>query len=151
MRRVDKRPDGCWQFTGALTSYGYSQVRLGTGRPCALGHRVAYEALIGPVPDGLELDHLCRNRACVNPAHLEPVTHQVNLLRGQTINASKAQQTHCVNGHEFTADNTRIYRDGTRRCRACDRIRTAGYRAKGKSKHPAALLGGQGHRDGATP
>lgn len=134
MRRVDKRADGCWQFTGRLNPDGYSRVHLGRGKPGVQGHRLAYEVLMGPVPDGLDLDHLCRNRGCVNPAHLEPVTRQVNLLRGQTITASKAQQTHCIHGHAFTPENTYIKRNGTRQCRACDAIRAAHRRARKKAE-----------------
>jgi hypothetical protein len=104
LNRVDD-VNGCWVFQGAK-SWGYGV--LGTGRRgdgtrrMTSAHRVVYEALVGPVPEGLDLDHLCRNRACVNPTHLEPVTRQVNLLRGND------------------EANTHVYR-GMRLCRACDR------------------------------
>lgn len=93
-----------------------------------LAHRVAYEQARGPIPEGLELDHLCRNRACVNPDHLEPVTHRENLLRADTFAARHAAQTHCVNGHEFTPDNTyiRTRPEGGRECRACRKARNRG-------------------------
>ncbi|MEV4271931.1 HNH endonuclease signature motif containing protein [Micromonospora aurantiaca (nom. illeg.)] len=81
-------------------------------------HRIAYEMKRGPVPDGLELDHLCRNRRCVRPAHLEPVTRRTNLLRGETIPARLAERTHCRHGHEFTPENTYQWR-GSRFCRTC--------------------------------
>lgn len=125
MRHIEKRPDGCWQFTGKLTGSGYSRLGRSGDSPEVKGHRPAYETLIGPIPDGLELDHICRNRACVNPAHLEPVTHQVNLLRGDWPANLRRQQTHCIRGHEFTLENTHIRTNGTRLCRACARTRQA--------------------------
>ena len=82
---------------------------------------------VGPLPDGLVLDHLCRNRACVNPEHLEPVTQSVNLLRGETVNAAASARTHCINGHEFSPVNTRISPSGRRVCRSCGRARSLAH------------------------
>lgn len=108
--------DDCWLWQRRLTSRGYGQMRGFDGQVSS--HRFAYELLVGPVPEGLQLDHLCRNRACCNPAHLEPVTVRENLLRGETINARNAGKTHCVHGHEYTPENT--YLDGKgRQCRTC--------------------------------
>jgi hypothetical protein len=102
------------------TVHGYSRVTiLGRGR---LAHRLCWELANGPVPDGLDLDHLCRNRACCEVSHLEPVTRQVNLLRGETIAARNAARTHCPAEHEYTPENTQM-KDGTRQCRQCDRDR----------------------------
>ena len=86
---------------------------------------MAYELFIGPIPDGLTIDHLCRNPNCVNPTHLEPVTMWENLMRGDTLTARKAAQTHCVHGHEFTPENTYVKANGCRLCKACarDRVR----------------------------
>jgi hypothetical protein len=99
--------------------------RLGYGRVLVSGkmrsaHRVAYELAIGPIPDGLTIDHLCRNPGCVNPIHLEPVTIRVNILRGSMPAADNARKTHCKNGHPFEGDNLSVLSAGRRRrCRTC--------------------------------
>lgn len=97
-----QQTESCWLWTAARDHRGYGEFRveLPPARP-AKAHRFAYETLVGPIPDGLELDHLCRNRACVNPDHLEPVTGRVNTLRGESPTAQNARKTHCVHGHEL--------------------------------------------------
>lgn len=127
MARVVVTDAGCWQWTGPTTHNGYARVSV-DGRN-AMVHRVTYEHHVGPIPDGLDLDHLCRNRTCCNPDHLEPVTRRENLLRGDTVNARHATATHCKHGHAFTIENTMIVTrpDGSirqRRCRACRRLRS---------------------------
>jgi hypothetical protein len=112
--------DECWVWTGSKTN-GYGKVKVPGSNTTARVHRLVYEALVGPIPDGLDLDHLCRNRACCRPAHLEPVTRRENLLRGNTIPAARAAQTHCSRGHEFSEDNIYIGTKGGRECRACRR------------------------------
>lgn len=85
-------------------------------------HRYAYESIVGPIPNGMVLDHVkqrCGNRACVNPAHLEPVTNRVNILRGSGITALNARKTHCPKGHEYTDANTIRGKDRVRKCRSC--------------------------------
>ena len=121
--KVDvRRPDECWPWLGHRNASGY-----GTWHPSPkvklLAHRVAYEAIRGPIPEGLVIDHLCRNRACCNPAHMEVVTIGENVMRGDTIPARHAARTHCVNGHEFTPDNLKKPRGRGRECRACDLAR----------------------------
>jgi len=121
--KVDKT-DGCWLWTGCMTKpagkNGYGQIRL-DGR-MQVAHRIAYELLVGPIPDGLDLDHLCRTRLCVNPAHLEPVTPYENLRRGESPAARHMRKTHCNRGHELAGDNLCIVNGGkSRRCKRCKR------------------------------
>lgn len=108
----------CWVWLGGQGKQGYGQLRW-RGSSSMGAHRVAYEELRGPVPNGLHLDHLCRNRLCVNPDHLEPVTPVVNILRGFGAHAQNARKTHCKRGHEFTPENTYLIAGGGRACRAC--------------------------------
>ncbi|MEU5302229.1 HNH endonuclease signature motif containing protein [Streptomyces noursei] len=117
LAKIRDAEGGCWEWTGGRTSDGYGTFWLDGRQQYA--HRVAYETLRGPIPDGLVIDHLCRNRACANPAHLEAVTNRTNILRGVGFCASRAQQTRCVHGHAFTAPNTYIAPNGTRKCRTC--------------------------------
>ena len=86
-------------------------------------HRAIYEKFVGPIPDGLTIDHLCRNRLCVNPAHLEPVTLAANVLRGESLPAKNARKTHCPKGHPYDETNTHITKQGWRICKACNRER----------------------------
>lgn len=123
--KVDVTVDGCWLFTGGLT-LGYGTVRIAGTRKNAMAHRLAYEHSVGPIEPGLQLDHLCRNRACVRPDHLEPVTRRVNILRGAGVTAQNASKTHCKRGHPFTDATTYLRPAGgrTRRdCMECRRIR----------------------------
>lgn len=115
----------CWEWQAGKTSDGYGvfNVEIDGVWIALRAHRVVYELFIGPIPEGLDIDHLCRNRACSNPDHMEPVTRGENTLRSPlTPSANNARKTHCLNGHEFTPENTfRQWGKGGRGCRACKR------------------------------
>lgn len=112
MSKTEKTKD-CWLFNGSKSN-GYGQFWIGKKK--FLAHRWIYERLIGEIPHGLQIDHLCRNRGCVNPDHLEVVTNQEQQRR------KSESQTHCKHGHEFTKENTYLY-NNKRNCRACGRRR----------------------------
>lgn len=118
-------PNGCWLWLGTPTAHGYA--RFYDSRTAAPGHRLAYEEMVAPIPDGMVLDHLCRTRHCVNPAHLEPVTPGENTLRGESPAAKAARRATCKWGHPYDEANTYIYK-GRRCCRECNRL--AARRAK---------------------
>lgn len=114
----------CWLWTGAADQRGYGRIGRGAaGAGTVAPHRAAYELLRGPIPNGLELDHLCRNPRCVNPDHLEPVTHRENLARGTGFSAVNAAKDVCPSGHPYSGDNLLVLprRHGgmVRLCRAC--------------------------------
>lgn len=124
MEKVRVTEDGCWEWTNYLERNGYA--RIWVNRRNVGAHRWSYEHHVGPIPDGLVIDHLCRNPPCVNPDHLEPVTPRENVLRGiapQVARERNASLTHCKRGHEFTEDNTRVDRTGGRICLACKRLK----------------------------
>lgn len=119
----------CWVSNRTSNEAGYTRMRyLGAMRST---HRVAYAVFVGQIPEGLELDHLCRVRACCRPDHLEPVTHRVNTLRGDTITAHHAAKTHCPQGHAYTPDNLYVWQGdpSKRTCLTCRRARDAARKA----------------------
>lgn len=129
--RIQIAETGCWMWTGAKSGSSgkvqYGTVRLVGGIRTG-AHRAVYAEVRGPIPEGLDIDHLCRVTLCVNPDHLEPVTHRENLRRGV-----QGQATHCRQGHEFTPENTYLRRgknEGWRDCRTCMKERTDRHRAR---------------------
>ena len=117
----------CWEWDKAKDSLGYGRVWV--NEKAMLVHRVAYEAIIGPIPAGMELDHLCRNPKCYNPEHLEAVTHAENMRRGSSFNKNK---THCPQGHLYSGRNLIIESQRYRRCRICKNAQSRAYTIRRK-------------------
>lgn len=113
-------PDECWPYGGTLTKPGYGLMSLAGVQVFA--HRLSYTLLRGLIPEGLQLDHLCKNRRCINPNHLEPVTFVENVRRELAPASVNRRKTHCNDGHELSGDNLHVYR-GKRYCRTCRRDR----------------------------
>lgn len=119
---------GCWEWNGTKDKNGYGTLHIRGAEQVHWGtaalrmHRYTYITFRGPIPPHLQPDHLCRNTSCVNPWHIELVTPRENVLRNNSPIARQARQTHCKRGHEFTPENTYVYRR-MRTCRACDRLR----------------------------
>lgn len=125
--KVRPRPDDCWLWTACKNKAGYGV--FSCNLKANLAHKFLYEKLVEAVPDGLELDHLCRSPACVNPEHLEPVSSQENILRGVGFAAKNKAKTHCPLGHPYEEGN--IYWDrGARKCRTCTLSRVAARAAR---------------------
>ncbi len=123
--KVSVAENGCWVWTAFKDKYGYGRFCMVTGIS-RFSHRLAYEFLVGPIPAGLEIDHTCHNPACVNPTHLEPVTHKVNVQRGKAglVSGQRMKaRTHCPKGHPYDATNTYFNKDGGRICKACSKIK----------------------------
>jgi hypothetical protein len=130
--RVNKTADGCWLWTGSTNDNGYGKITIHHPVKKTLSvHRLVYSLLVGPVPPGSELDHVCKTRTCCNPAHLEPVSHRENVLR-----TDAAHKTHCKHGHEFTPENTLLNPRGHRLCRACAKLRNQAYHKRKAAQRP---------------
>lgn len=129
IKRQIKVVDDCWIWQGPKTPNGYGKHKIGPGHSDRVIHRILWEHHKDqPVPDGMQLDHLCRNRACCNPDHFEVVTASENTKRQDHANR---RATHCPKGHEYNDENTRITPDGRRSCRPCDTDRTRRRREAG--------------------
>jgi len=114
--------DSCWEWIGAKNDKGYGSFWLGNIN--IKSHRFSYELYKGKIPEGLQIDHLCRNKSCCNPDHLEAVTARINTLRGNNMASLNSRKTHCPKGHEYNKKNTYLRKTGGRTCRECDRIRS---------------------------
>ena len=125
--KIERIPEsGCWLWVGAMHKNGYGNVHLSNPRRNAVAHRAIYELFVGPIPSAMDLDHLCRVRCCVNPAHLEPVSRRENLMRSGSIGKLVAyvkglhEAPFCSKGHAMTPENTYTYPNGLhRQCREC--------------------------------
>lgn len=126
-QKVEKT-DTCWNWKACKDRYGYG--RLGHHGTSVLAHRISYELIKGMIPNGLTIDHLCKNRACVNPDHMEVVTNEVNVQRGESY---QAKQTHCKRGHPLSGSNLISYR-GSRGCRECKRVDCRNYYQRNRIK-----------------
>lgn len=126
--------NACWGWADVLSTAGYAYLGVGgrKGRKL-LARRILYQLTIGPIPEGMDLDHLCRNRWCVRPDHQEPVPRRINLLRGQTVTARNARATHCPQGHRYDIFNTVLYYN-RRYCRTCSNIRRRQNHRKAKER-----------------
>lgn len=128
MKSISPEPNsGCWLWLGAVDRKGYGTISIATGggkKRAAFAHRISHELFRGAIPTGMEIDHLCRLPCCVNPDHLEPVTHRENDLRGFGAPAMNARKTHCSSGHPFTPENTYYAGKGRHRrtCRTCKQV-----------------------------
>lgn len=124
---------GCWLWISTINIGGYGTIRVkGTNVPA---HRLSHELFKGPIPDGFEIDHLCRVRCCVNPDHIEAVTPRENLRRSTNFIAANMAKTHCPRGHEYTPENTYQYDKRPHRiCKACEKIRASTDKAKARAR-----------------
>ena len=128
--RIEKT-ETCWNWKTWITDKGYGMLECNGKRIFA--HRFVYEALVGKIPAGLVIDHLCRNTRCVNPTHLEPVTNAENLRRGYCVSAVNSRKKHCKYGHELAGDGIQLFR-GERICRACRKRRNDYHNPRRKLK-----------------
>jgi hypothetical protein len=134
---------GCWLWV-KCSSNGYGLIYVMGKNKHA--HRLAYEELVGPIPEGLDIDHLCRVRACCNPAHLEPVTRGVNISRGMLPTMARerfSKITHCPQGHAYDEKNTYFYKGSERSCRACSREHQKRYERKKRALAKLSRVGGE--------
>jgi hypothetical protein len=114
----------CREWQRSLNSKGYGLVCVGGGRS-ALAHRVSYEVSVGQIPDGHSIDHRCRNRPCIEPRHLEPVTGRENTRRGESFSAKNGRKVRCIHGHALAGSNVQVRANGQRRCMTCHRAQKA--------------------------
>lgn len=126
------RTDSCWLWTGGINQHGYS--KFWDGQKLTSGHRTSFALFVGPLVDGMEIDHLCRVRHCVNPAHLEQVTPRTNVVRSVSPAAINAAKTECASGHPLAGENLILSPEGYRYCRECRRRWAREYQRRRRSK-----------------
>lgn len=129
-RTVVNPETGCWEWVGHIVEAGYGRVTF--RKNIHYAHRVSYTRHVSPVPSYMVIDHLCRNRRCVNPAHLEAVTQKTNVIRGESPGAKAIRRTHCAVGHDF--ETYGVVRAGRRVCRECRRVYSANYQATHRTR-----------------
>lgn len=128
-----KRGAGCWNWTGSKDSSGYGTMQVPGTRKTASAHRYVYQSLVGEIPAGMCIDHICRNHACVNVEHLRVVSRRTNNIENSNgASAINIRKTHCKHGHPFDTANTYVDSRGRRGCRACNRLAVGRYKRKGK-------------------
>lgn len=131
IRRLADKSGNCWLWTGRLDKDGYGRITVNQ-RP-GRAHRVAYETFVGAIPEGMEIDHLCRVRHCVKPDHLEPVPHQLNVARAFSANDAERNPDECLHGHVLDESNAYLVQ-GSRQCRECHRKRNREYAARKRAE-----------------
>jgi len=125
-------PHSCWVWTGYKTKAGYGQLPRRVGST-SYAHRFSYTSLVGPIPPGMTVDHLCKCTSCVNPAHMEVVTRGENAKRGGSPHSVNSRKTHCSHGHELAGENVYLTPDGRRKCRECGRTAARIYQRQKRS------------------
>lgn len=127
--KTKRSESGCLEWQGCLSASGYG--RIGIEKKTFRVHRVAWEMVRGPIPEGMVIDHLCRNKKCCDPEHLEVVTQKENVRRGNS-GKRNAEKTHCIHGHPFDEVNTYVSKTGSRQCLACTKARNREYARRKK-------------------
>lgn len=143
MARVEKTEGGCWKWKGASNPLGYGKIGVRMPSPKTYAtHVFVYRHIVGSVPDGMELDHTCRNPGCCNPDHLEPVTHKENVLRGNCVASAVRRTGQCKRGHEMSNENVYVFPDGRRQCRECRKVARESSRAR-RNAHAVFVANGR--------
>jgi hypothetical protein len=121
LSHIKRNGSGCFEWTGSKNNMGYGTINV--NRMPALAHRISYLLFVGDIKSDMVVDHLCRNRSCINPSHLEQVTQGENMRRGVSVCAENARKKFCKRGHEFSTENIYALKNGGRECRKCNSIR----------------------------
>ena len=128
LAKIEQLPSGCWQWKASKYPAGYGQ--MWNGSRVEQAHRISFREFVGDIPDGCEIDHICRNRSCVNPEHLRAVTHRENMRASDSVMGLNAKKTHCKRGHPLSGENLRVEQSGARQCRECLRMHARNARSR---------------------